>query len=119
MRIATVQSRLNELFDSSGMKDIDIANALGVSKQSISSWRSGARSPKKSILLQISDYFHVDVSWLLGWDVLPPVMPPKLTEDENHLLGLYQQLNPKGQKMLVQTAEMAVASGMYAKGKEG
>jgi len=114
MRTASVQSRLCELFDRSGMKDVDIASALGVSKQAVSGWRSGLRSPKKSALIRIADYFQVDVSWLLGWDPLPPAKPVALTDEENQLLGLFQQLNRQGRDLLLQTAVTAVASGMYS-----
>lgn len=114
MRAATSQQRINELFDNSGLKDTEIAASLGVSKQSVSSWRSGIRSPKKSILIRIADYFHVDVAWLLGFDDDPPQAP--LRDDEERLVGLYRQLNRQGQELVMQTAVTAVRSELYLPG---
>ena len=69
MKIATSTERLNELFDSDPRNDTAIAKALGVSKQSVSSWRSGVRSPKKPMLIKISETFNVSIEWLMGFDV--------------------------------------------------
>jgi transcriptional regulator with XRE-family HTH domain len=69
MKIATNQQRLNELFDADPRNDTSIANALGVSKQTISMWRSGARSPKKSMLIKIAAIYNVSIEWLMGFDV--------------------------------------------------
>lgn len=69
MKVATNQERLNELFDADPRNDSAIASELGVSKQTISAWRSGFRSPKKPMLLKICDVFHVSIAWLMGYDV--------------------------------------------------
>lgn len=69
MKVATNQERLNELFDSDPRNDTAIAAALGVSKQTISMWRHGTRSPKKSVLIAICNEFHVSIEWLMGFDV--------------------------------------------------
>jgi transcriptional regulator with XRE-family HTH domain len=63
--------RLNALFDADPRNDSGIADALGVSKQTISYWRKGERSPKKSVITRIADAFNVSPAWLLGWDDLP------------------------------------------------
>ena len=69
MKTATSQERLVELFDSDPRNDTAIAEALGVSKQTISMWRHGTRSPKKSVLVKISECFNVSIEWLMGFDV--------------------------------------------------
>jgi len=68
MKVATNQERLNELFDADPRTDSAIAADLGVSKQTISAWRSGIRSPKKTMLIQIAETYKVNISWLMGWD---------------------------------------------------
>ena len=67
--IATTTERLNELFDSDPRNDTAIAKALGVTKQSVCSWRSGVRSPKKTTLIKITEEFNVSIEWLMGFDV--------------------------------------------------
>lgn len=69
MKIATNQDRLNELFDSDARTDTAIAAELNVSKQAISAWRNGTRSPKKTILVRIAEMYHVSIEWLMGFDV--------------------------------------------------
>lgn len=69
MKVATNQERLNELFDADPRNDTSIANALGVSKQTISMWRHGTRSPKKSVLISIANEYNVSIEWLMGFDV--------------------------------------------------
>jgi transcriptional regulator with XRE-family HTH domain len=69
MKISTSQERLNELFSSDPRSDSAIATELGVSKQALSSWRKGIRSPKKSVLIAIADMYHVGIDWLMGFDV--------------------------------------------------
>lgn len=69
MKVSTNQERLNELFDSDSRNDSSIAAELGVSKQTISAWRSGFRSPKKPMLIKISEMYHVSIEWLMGFDV--------------------------------------------------
>lgn len=69
MKIATNQERLIELFDSDPRTDTAIAKELGVSKQTISAWRNGTRSPKKPMLIKIVETYHVSIEWLMGFDV--------------------------------------------------
>lgn len=69
MKTTTNQNRLNELFDKDPRSDTAIANALGVSKQTLSMWRHGTRSPKKSTLVKISEEYGVSIEWLMGFDV--------------------------------------------------
>lgn len=69
MKVATNQERLIELFDVDPRNDTAIAHALGVSKQTISAWRNGTRSPKKPMLLEICKQFNVSIEWLMGFDV--------------------------------------------------
>lgn len=69
MKVATNQERLIELFDSDSRNDTSIAKALHVSKQTISAWRNGVRSPKKTMVVKIAQEYHVSIEWLMGFDV--------------------------------------------------
>jgi transcriptional regulator with XRE-family HTH domain len=60
--------RLNDLFDSDPRTDSAIADALGVSKQTVSYWRQGTRSPRRSLIVTIAGMYHVSPSWLMGFD---------------------------------------------------
>ena len=92
-KIATNQERLNELFDADPRSDSRIAEYLNVSKQTISAWRNGTRSPKQSKLEEIARLYHTTVDWLMGWDMPAPaysIVESTLTEDELKLLDAYR-----------------------------
>ena len=98
-KIATNQDRLNELFDADPRNDSAIGEALGVSKQTISAWRNGTRSPKRSILIKIAQFYHTTEEWLLGWD-LPahPITESGLSPEEETLLAAYRAADETAQK---------------------
>lgn len=65
----TFKDRFNDLCEHSTIPTIGLATALGVSKQTISAWRIGTRSPKDLTVKAIAEYFGVNVDWLMGYDV--------------------------------------------------
>ena len=69
MKVATSQERISALLDSDSRSDTAIGKQFGVSKQAVSSWRTGSRSPKKSILEKIAQAYNVSLDWLMGFDV--------------------------------------------------
>lgn len=74
MKISSSAERLNELFSADPRSDSAIAAELDVSKQALSAWRKGIRSPKKTVLLKIAQIYNVSIDWLMGFDV------PKIEE---------------------------------------
>ena len=78
----TFQDRLKELCDESPLSDAALAQRLNVSKQTLSAWRVGERTPREPMLLTIAQYFGVSAAWLRGEDVpkgnapLPPGVLP-------------------------------------------
>lgn len=65
---SSFKERFSLLLDKSPISDSQIAEELNVPKQTLSSWRTGTRSPKSSMVIKIADYFGVDVVWLEGFD---------------------------------------------------
>ena len=97
MKVSTSQERLNQLFDSDPRTDSAIADALSVSKQTISMWRHGTRSPKKPMLVKIANMYNVDVAWVLGFeDDKPEPSEPKTVEAKIVSFGMDQL--PKEQR---------------------
>ena len=97
--VTVFRDRFADLCDMSDMPDSEIAKQLDVSKQTLSAWRCGTRSPKRPTIETIARYFEVNVDWLLGFDV--PMRgtseSKKLTpEDEldNELINLLADLTP-------------------------
>ena len=98
-KIAANQERINELFDADPRNDSAIGEALGVSKQTISAWRNGTRSPKKSMIIKIANFYHTSEEWLMGWD-LPAhqIAETGLSPEEEKLLSAYRAADERAQK---------------------
>lgn len=64
--MADFTSRFNELLTRNPGSNTDLAQALGVSKQAISTWKIGTSTPKPPTIRTIAEYFGVDVDWLNG-----------------------------------------------------
>lgn len=58
--------KLKELRKAKGLLQSDIANALGISKATYSTYEIGTRTPPADILCKLADYFNVTTDYLLG-----------------------------------------------------
>lgn len=63
-----LSQRLAQLRTGAGITQTDLANILGVSKQSISNWENDNILPSIEMLEKIADYFGVSTDYLLGRD---------------------------------------------------
>ena len=54
-----------------GMSQIDLADAMGVSRQSVSKWETGEANPEISKLTQLARTLGVSVDWLLSEEEEP------------------------------------------------
>ncbi len=68
-KVSTFQERFAELLDERPESDTELAKKLMVSKQTVSAWRTGVRSPKINTAASIARAFGVNVDWLFGYDV--------------------------------------------------
>jgi len=49
-----------------GMSQVDLADALGVSRQAVSKWETGEASPDISKLSKLAEVFDVSADWLIS-----------------------------------------------------
>ena len=73
------KERFGKLLDVCKENDIqqqDIAKALGVSKQTLTAWKTGDRSPRMPMIRQMAQYFHIPIGYFTGGadDSLPGQM---------------------------------------------
>lgn len=59
--------RLKELREEKGLSQTQMADALGVSRGSISYYENGERTPDIGFLAQVKEYFRVELDYLLGY----------------------------------------------------
>ena len=68
-RAATFAERLNTALLLRGKKQVDLVQATGVNKSTISRYLRGEREPKQIALYKIAVFLEVSEAWLLGYDV--------------------------------------------------
>ena len=66
---STLPARLTERMDELEITATELAAQVGISKQAISSYCTGVRSPKKPTVESLSRALKVNPLWLLGYDV--------------------------------------------------
>ena len=69
LKVATFQQRFAALFEESGKTIMELSKELHISNQTVSAWKTGARSPKEPTIIAIAKHFKVNVAWLMGYDV--------------------------------------------------
>lgn len=69
-----IGNRIAELRRQNGMSQEELADRLGISRQSVSKWESGQSQPEIEKLLQLSEVFHVSTDYLLKDDTMPEVI---------------------------------------------
>ena len=83
--------RLDDAIKASGMKQIELADKIGVSQQTISSYVRAAttkKQPSLQNLVDIADVLDVSVDWLLGRSV----REPQPSEDHISCMTVYKMI---------------------------
>ena len=108
------QSRFNELLTSFAGNDTEAAQLLGVTKQAVSNWRNGSRSPRKDTIIDIAKKFNVSIEWLMGFDV------PRNTEwDPEYPAGVaFRRKEPERPTIGLTDADLATLA-RYLKQTDG
>ena len=61
-----IQLRLADLRKQKKLTQQELADAIGVSFQTISKWETAASMPDITLLPPLAEYFHVSTDYLLG-----------------------------------------------------
>lgn len=94
--------KVKEARNKAGLKQDELAKAIGVSLRTITNYESGERYPKKrEIYYKLADVLKVDVNYLL-------------TEDEEFLIDAEKQYGKRGAKQAKEL--LAEVSGLFAGG---
>lgn len=67
--MATISERLTQAMSIRNMKQIDLVNATGIGKSSISTYIAGEYRPKQQNIYKLAKVLDVSEAWLLGYDV--------------------------------------------------
>lgn len=64
--MAELKDRIKELRVEKGLRQIDLANELSVSKATVSLWERGNVRPEFTTCVELAEYFNVTLAYLLG-----------------------------------------------------
>lgn len=60
--------RINELRNAMGWSQVQLAEKLSISKQTVSNWENENIQPSIEMLVRLAKLFHVSTDYLLGLD---------------------------------------------------
>lgn len=101
--MSVFMDRLQMLMDEQNLKDVELREMLGLSKNSLTNWRNGMK-PQSATIHRLADFFNVSYDWLRGIDgykeEINKILEPKQTPPDALLLELmemYKQCSPQSQ----------------------
>jgi len=80
--------RLKELRKENNMTQVQLAEALGVSKGTVAMWEIGKREPNFDTINQLSDIFDRRIDYILGYS--DDASSPRLSEEDYEQLGRWE-----------------------------
>jgi transcriptional regulator with XRE-family HTH domain len=91
-----IKKLINEYCEGSQQRFVD---RTGLNKGSVSQYVSGKNTPSRANAQKISDAFNVDVSWVMGHDLIPPGIGGHINESDViraiDLYGRFQDSPPE------------------------
>lgn len=72
--------RLKELRKEGNVTQVQLAEALGVSKGTVAMWETGKREPNFDMISRLSDFFDRRIDYILGYS--EDASSPRMTEQE-------------------------------------
>jgi transcriptional regulator with XRE-family HTH domain len=96
-----IRYRLVELMDEHGTRGVDLADRLGVKKQTVSCWRTGAASLSIDNLIGVCDYYNITLDDFVGRD--DGGNPEK--KNENYIIMMYRLLDADGKAAVISMLE--------------
>lgn len=68
-KVSSFQERLKIILEEKNLKCNEFAKKFGYSKQSISAYLNGTRSPKRPVIIAIAQLLNINQLWLCGYNV--------------------------------------------------
>lgn len=101
--------RLKELRTAAGKGQLEVAQAIGVARNTYSQYEIGARNPDIVALTKLANYFDVSVDYLIGNDSDQQKKPTEVvTLDEpftdpvkKEALSVFSSLSPEDQQFFL------------------
>ena len=93
-------TNLKKLREQAEITQKQLAEAIGVSQQSINKYENHDVEPDVQTLIRIADYFHTSVDFLIGHSDGDSPQKNALSFEEHRLLEQYRDLSEKQKKCI-------------------
>lgn len=106
-----IGEKIKELRKNGKITQVQLGNAIGVSKMAISYFEKGKKSPGRESLEKIADYFGVTTDYLLGRSVDPELNEEEdkiVSEEGKNIMALIESLPKEERKKAWEQLEMYV-----------
>lgn len=88
--------RIYELRSALGWSQVQLAERLNISKQTVSNWENENIQPSIEMLVRLSKLFHVSTDYLLGLENIPNINTEGLPVSfVAHLIQIIEDYNKK------------------------
>lgn len=108
------QNRLNDLRRRAGLSQEELANLVGVTRQAVQKWESGASRPDMDNLSALARYFNVSLDYLVTGQESPDSAPTVVIE--KHYYGWQREYKSKRTLFGLPLVHVSVGTGRAAKG---
>ena len=99
-----IYERIFKLLGSEKNRQLEMANAIGISNKTISAWKTRGSDPSAKYISAIADFLEVSTEYLLtGEETKKSPSSPQLNEDESELLNQFKKLDKEGQTSVLHT----------------
>ena len=97
-----IGDNIKTICEAKGIKQIEIAEYMGISQGSVSNWMKGINSIDIENLAKLCGFLGVSLNQIYGVDPITPAS--LLSAQENELIHIFRSLNKSGKSMLIGTA---------------
>ena len=84
--IYNIADRIKYLRDKVGLKQIELAKKLGISRSAVNSWEMSLSCPSVANIIEMAQIFHVSVDYLLTVSDTVSVDITPLSDDEREIV---------------------------------
>ena len=108
-------NRIRELREQRNLRQIDLAKAINVRQNTLSTWETGRYEPDFEMLSKLANYFDVSIDYLLGGDARQVTPDDKkrtagpgsqqFEESDIRLLELLKKASPGQKQAMIELLE--------------
>lgn len=109
--------KLKEIRKRTGLLQIDVASALGISNSTYAYYEREERTPTPEMLCKLADFFGVTVDELLGRSSAPAMFDDARTSI-HPVLEMYSRLTPHQQELIIERMQGFIDGNQERQGVE-